>query len=98
MEVYIDDMLVKSLRAEDHIGHLSECFKNLNEYKMKFNLAKCTFSVPSAEFLGYLVTERRTKANPNQINAFLTMSSPKNIPKVEMLTGRNATLNHFILR
>ena len=45
MEVYIDDMLVKSLRAADHLNHLKECFKTLNEYGMKLNPAKCTFGV-----------------------------------------------------
>ena len=45
MEVYIDDMLVKSLRAKDHLDHLRECFKTLNEYGIKLNPAKCTFGV-----------------------------------------------------
>ncbi|KAG7532877.1 Integrase catalytic core [Arabidopsis thaliana x Arabidopsis arenosa] len=51
MEVYIDDMLVKSLKKEDHIKHLEECFDFLNRYQMKLNPAKCTFGVPSGEFL-----------------------------------------------
>ncbi|KAG7530646.1 Retrotransposon gag domain [Arabidopsis thaliana x Arabidopsis arenosa] len=78
MEVYIDDMLVKSLKKEDHIKHLEECFEILNQYQMKLNPAKCTFGVPSGEFLGYIVTKRGIEANPNQINAFLNMPSPKN--------------------
>jgi len=77
MEVYIDNMLVKSLKKEDHIRHLKECFEILNQYQMKLNLAKCTFRVPSGEFLGYIVTKRGIEANLNQINAFLNMSSPK---------------------
>ncbi|XP_013614472.1 PREDICTED: RNA-directed DNA polymerase homolog [Brassica oleracea var. oleracea] len=44
MEFYIDDMLVKSLRAKDHLNHLQDCFKTLNEYGMKLNPAKCTFA------------------------------------------------------
>ncbi|KAF8051353.1 hypothetical protein N665_1742s0002 [Sinapis alba] len=69
MEVYIDDMLVKSLVAKDHIQHLSECFDTLNKYGMKLNPAKCTFGVTSGEFLGYIVTKRGIKANPKQISA-----------------------------
>ena len=57
MEVYIDDMLVKSLRGVDHLNHLKECFKTLNEYGMKLNPEKCTFGVTSGEFLGYIVTQ-----------------------------------------
>ncbi|KAG7594130.1 Reverse transcriptase domain [Arabidopsis thaliana x Arabidopsis arenosa] len=98
MEVYIDDMLVKSLRKEDHIKHLEECFEILNRYQMKLNPAKCTFGVPSGEFLGYIVTKRGIEANPNQINAFLNMPSPKNFKEVQVLTGRIAALNRFISR
>ncbi|KAG7556517.1 Integrase catalytic core [Arabidopsis suecica] len=98
MEVYIDDMLVKSLKKEDHIKHLEECFEILNRYRMKLNPAKCTFGVPSGEFLGYIVTKRGIEANPNQINAFLNMPSPKNFKEVQRLTGRIAALNRFISR
>ncbi|KAG7533301.1 Reverse transcriptase domain [Arabidopsis thaliana x Arabidopsis arenosa] len=98
MEVYIDDMLVKSLKKEDHIKHLENCFKILNQYQMKLNPAKCTFGVPSGEFLGYIVTKRGIEANPNQINAFLNMPSPKNFKEVQRLTGRIAALNRFISR
>lgn len=55
MEVYIDDMLVKSLEEQDHITHLQECFERLNQHNMKLNPVKCRFAVASGEFLGYLV-------------------------------------------
>ena len=45
MEVYIDDMLVKSTTAELLIAHLSEAFQILREYNMKLNPAKCAFRV-----------------------------------------------------
>ncbi|XP_056854988.1 uncharacterized protein LOC130509719 [Raphanus sativus] len=96
MEVYIDDMLVKSSAGEDHISHLRECFDILNKYDMKLNPTKCTFGVPSGEFLGYLVTERGIEANPQQIATFLEMPSPKTTREVQRLTGRIAALNRFI--
>ncbi|XP_018453727.2 uncharacterized protein LOC108824849 [Raphanus sativus] len=98
MEVYIDDMLVKSLRAEDHLTHLKDCFTTLNEYGMKLNPAKCTFGVMSGEFLGYIVTQRGIEANPKQISAILDLPSPKNSREVQRLTGRIAALNRFISR
>ena len=64
VEVYIDDMLVKSLKAPDHVQHLRQCFDVLNKYNMKLNPAKCTFGVTSGEFLGYIVTKRGIEANP----------------------------------
>ncbi|KAG7591503.1 Integrase catalytic core [Arabidopsis thaliana x Arabidopsis arenosa] len=98
MEVYIDDMLVKSVTSTSHIEHLEQCFAILNEFGMKLNPTKCTFAVPSGEFLGYIVTERGIEANPRQLNAFLAMSSPRNVREVQRLTGRVAALNRFISR
>ncbi|WZZ03192.1 hypothetical protein YC2023_089113 [Brassica napus] len=98
MEVYIDDMLVKSLKAKDHMSHLEECFAQLNSHNMKLNPTKCRFAVASGEFLGYLVTYRDIEANPKQINALIEMASPKNKREVQRLTGRIAALNRFISR
>ncbi|XP_019086824.1 PREDICTED: uncharacterized protein LOC109127059 [Camelina sativa] len=98
MEVYIDDMLVKSQRAKDHITHLRQCFDTLNKYGMKLNPAKCTFAVKSGEFLGYLVTRRGIEANPKQIKAIIDLPLPKNAREVQRLTGRIAALNRFISR
>ena len=56
MEVYIDDMIVKSTDAKYYIRHLEECFSVLRKNGIKLNLAKCTFRVSSGKFLGVLVT------------------------------------------
>ena len=52
MEVYIDDMLVKSLEEWDHITHLQECLERLNLHNMKLDPAKCRFVVALGELLG----------------------------------------------
>jgi len=70
MEVYIDNMLVKSLKKEDHFKHLEEYFEILNQYQMKLNPTKCTFGVPSGEFLGYIVTKKGIEANPTKSTSF----------------------------
>ncbi|XP_024013349.1 uncharacterized protein LOC112087712 [Eutrema salsugineum] len=85
MEVYNDDMLVMSLTAGDHIGHLQACFTVLNQYQMKFNPTKCTFGVTSGEFHGYIVTKRGIEANPKQIDALINLPSPRNTR--ELLRG-----------
>ena len=77
MEVYIDDMLVKFLTANDHIKHLTTCFESLNKYNMKLNPTKCTFAVTSGEFLGYIVTKRGIEANLRKITAIAELPSPK---------------------
>ena len=63
MEVYIDDMLVKSTTAELHIAHLVEAFLILKEYNMKLNLAKCAFGVSAGKLLGFTVSNRGIEAN-----------------------------------
>ena len=64
MEVYIDDMLVKSKQRLDHTTHLQQAFKILQEYGMKLNPLKCAFGVSSDKFLGFMVTQRGIEANP----------------------------------
>ncbi|KAK0573961.1 hypothetical protein LWI29_016278 [Acer saccharum] len=58
MEVYVDDMLTKSITADKHTGDLRETFDVLVKYGMKLNPAKCVFVVPSGRFLGYQVHQR----------------------------------------
>ena len=55
MEVYVDDMLCKSKRVNDHIRDLSEVFNVLQEYEMKLNPLKCAFGVSTGKFLGFMV-------------------------------------------
>ena len=86
MEVYIDDMLVKSTTAELHIAHLSEAFQILREYNMKLNPAKCAFGVSAEKFLGFIVNNRGIEANPDKIKAVLDMPPPSNIKEVQRLT------------
>ncbi|XP_059436575.1 uncharacterized protein LOC132169575 [Corylus avellana] len=98
MEVYVDDMLVKSKLQMDHVTDLQEAFKTLKRFKMKLNPTKCAFGVSSGKFLGYMVSSRGIEANPEKIQAVLDMQSPKNVKQVQQLTGRIAALNRFISR
>ena len=79
MEVYIDDMLVKSTTSELHIAHLSEAFQILREYNMKLNPAKCAFGVSVEKFLGFIVNNVGIGANPDKIKAVLGMPPPSSI-------------------
>ena len=98
MEVYIDDMLVKSTTAELHVAHLSEAFQILRNYNMKLNPAKCAFGVSAEKFLGFIVNHRGIEANPDKIKAVLDMPSPSGIKEVQRLTGRIAALSRFVSR
>ena len=98
MEVYIDDMLVKSVKAELHITHLAEAFQVLKSYNMKLNPAKCTFGVSAGKFLGFIVNSRGIEANLDKIKVVLDMMPPSNIKDIQPLTGRIAALSCFISR
>ena len=76
MEVYIDNMLVKSLLAEQHLNHLRQAFEVLQKYIMKLNPTKYSFGVAAGKFLGYMVLQRGIKANPNQIRSVMNIPSP----------------------
>ena len=69
VEVYIDDMVVKSKLVADHIRNLGEVFQILRKYKLRLNASKCSFGVGSGKFLGYMVTHRGIEVNPDQIRA-----------------------------
>ena len=82
MEVYIDDMLVKSTTVELHIAHLSEAFQILRNYNMKLNPAKCAFGESAEKFFGFIVNHRGIEANPDKIKVVLDMPSPSGIKEV----------------
>jgi hypothetical protein len=73
MEVYMDDMLVKSTESVSYAYDLYEAFETLKQYKMKLNPAKCAFGVSSGKFLGYMVSSRGIEANPEKIQVILEM-------------------------
>ena len=76
VEVYVDDMLVKSLDKGKHLDDLQETFDTLRQYNMKLNPSKCAFGVSSRKFLGFMVLHRRIEANPDKIQAILDMKPP----------------------
>nr|XP_016461317.1 PREDICTED: uncharacterized protein K02A2.6-like [Nicotiana tabacum] len=94
MEVYVDDMLVKSRRKEDHVDHLREAFGILRQYNMKLNPKKCAFGMASGKFLGFPVSQRGIEVNPNQIKAIDGIPEHLTTKKqVQKLTGYFAALS-----
>ena len=65
VEVYIDDMLVKSLREKSHVADLMQVFEILREGCLRLNAPKCTFGVSSSKFLGHVMSRRGIEANPD---------------------------------
>ncbi|KAM2268164.1 hypothetical protein ACFX1S_046323 [Malus domestica] len=96
MEVYVDDMLVKSKHADQHITNLSETFTILKRYRMRLNPNKCAFGVGSGKFLGFMISQRGIEANPEKIKAILDMKEPVTSKDIQSLTGKVAALTRFI--
>ncbi|KAL0452596.1 UNVERIFIED_CONTAM: Retrovirus-related Pol polyprotein from transposon gypsy [Sesamum latifolium] len=87
MEVYVDDMLVKSRKEDDHLCYLRRAFEVMRAYGMKLNPTKYTFGLHGGKFLRYLVSERGIEANPEKIKAIIQLQSPRMLEEVQKLMG-----------
>ena len=96
IEVYVDDMLVKSKEESTHLDDLEETFTTLRQYQMKLNPSKCAFGIASGKFLGFMVSQRGIEANLENVRAILDMTLPRMVKEVQNLTGRIAVLNRFV--
>ncbi|XP_008239189.1 PREDICTED: uncharacterized protein LOC103337802 [Prunus mume] len=96
MEVYVDDMLVKSRTVGGHLENLALMFGILKDYRMRLNPAKCAFGVSSGKFLGFMISQRGIEDNPEKIKAIVDMETPKTQKDIQSLTGRVAALTCFI--
>ena len=88
IEVYIDDIVVKSKMVSEHIGDLTNIFKILRGHKLRLNASKCSFGVGSGKFLGYMVTHWRIEVNPNQVKVINNLQPPRNPKEIQELIGR----------
>ena len=82
IEVYIDDMVVKSKIVSKHIRDLKNIFEILRGHKLRLNASKCSFGVRSGKFLGYMVTHQGIEVNPDQIKVINNLQSPWNPKEV----------------
>ena len=96
VQVYVDDMLVKSLSEDDHLSDLRETFDTLRPYNMKLNPSKCAFGVTAGKFLGFMVSQRGIEVNPEKIRAIIKLELPRMVKEVQSLNGKIAILNRFI--
>ena len=98
IEVYIDNMVVKSKVVSKQVEDLTNIFEILRDYKLRLNASKCSFGVGSGKFLGYKVTHRGIEVNPDQIKAINNLQLPQNPKEVQKLIGMMVALNRFISR
>jgi hypothetical protein len=95
---YVDDIIFKSTKQENHIADLQEIFANFRQAGLKLNPEKCVFGVKKGKFLGCLVSTKGIEANPSKIEAILRMEPLSTNKGAQRLAGRLASLNRFISR
>nr|XP_009383604.1 PREDICTED: uncharacterized protein LOC103971335 [Musa acuminata subsp. malaccensis] len=95
MEVYVDNMIVKSKSASTHMADLAETFRTLKRFGMRLNPSKCVFGVRSGKFFRFIIHQRGIDANPKKVRAIIEMQPPRSIKEVQRLTGRLITLSRF---
>jgi hypothetical protein len=83
----VDDVVVKTRNSDTLIADLEETFASLREYEWKINPNKCVFGVPSGKLLGFIISHRGIKANPEKISSITKMKAPTCIKDVQKLTG-----------
>ncbi|MCH91574.1 gag-pol polyprotein [Trifolium medium] len=86
LEVYIDDMVVKTTREDNHHEDLEDILASVRKYNMRLNPAKCSFGVQAGKFLGFMLTNRGIEANPEKCQAIIDMRSPTSVKEVQQLT------------
>ncbi|XP_052621664.1 uncharacterized protein LOC111883765 [Lactuca sativa] len=96
IEVYVDDMVIKSPNEEKILQDIEETFKTLEVTKMKLNPTKCTFGVEEGQFLGYYVTRQGVQPSPTKVDEFIETPTPNSLRDAQGLNGKLTALSRFI--
>ncbi|WJZ98644.1 hypothetical protein VitviT2T_017155 [Vitis vinifera] len=98
VEVYVNDMRVKSRNRLDHLSALERFFERIRQFRLRLNPKKCTFGVNSGKLLGDMVSERGIEVDPDKIKAILDMLAPRTEREVRGFLGRLQYISRFITR
>ncbi|KAM5551975.1 hypothetical protein ABKV19_026713, partial [Rosa sericea] len=96
LEVYIDDVVVKSKKSGDHFTDLIKVFERMRLHKLKMNPAKCVFGVQAGDFLGFIVHQRGIEVPEDKANAVIKASPPRTKKELQRLLGKINFLRRFI--
>ncbi|RDX95531.1 Retrovirus-related Pol polyprotein from transposon opus, partial [Mucuna pruriens] len=96
VEVYVDDMVVKSQGVAEHYEALGRVFHILRKHQLRLNPDKCSFGVCAGKFLGFMLTKRGIEANPEKCRAVTNMRSPQSVKEVQQFMGKVTALSRFI--
>src|ERR1044072_791465 len=96
MQVYIDDVVIKSASKNGHLDHLRQAFERMRKHGLKMNPLKCAFGVVAGDFLGFVVHKNGIEINQNKTKAIFNTSPPSNKKQLQSLLGKINFLRRFI--
>jgi hypothetical protein len=96
MEVYIDDVVIKSQDFDAHLTNLEQTFIRMRKHQLKMNSLKCVFDVTARKFLGFFVHNRGIEVDKNKAKAILQAKPPSNKKELQRLLGQINFLRRFI--
>jgi hypothetical protein len=96
MEVYIDDVMVKSIGFEEHMTDLKLSLERMKKYGLRMNPLKCAFGITSGRFLGFIVHEHEIQIDPKKIESTRKIGEPVCKKDVQKLSDKINYLRHFI--
>ncbi|KAI5328000.1 hypothetical protein L3X38_027396 [Prunus dulcis] len=96
LEVYMDDVVIKSLEEGDHVSNLKRAFLRMRQHKLKMNPKKCVFGVQAGNFLGFLVPQKGIGIDKNKAKSIIEALPPRNKTELQSLLGKINFLRRFI--
>ncbi|XP_070010280.1 uncharacterized protein [Nicotiana sylvestris] len=96
IEVYVDDVIIKSRMQDDHVRDLRKFFEHLRKYSLKLNPAKCAFGVPYGKLLGFIVSRRGIELDPTKIKSIQDLPPLRTKKEVMSMLGRLNYISRFI--
>ena len=96
VECYVDNLVDKTKRREDHLVDLRFVFNRLRKYQLKINPCKCAFGVTFGKFLGFIMRHCGIEIDQSKIEAIQKMLKPKNLRELRGLQGKLAYIRRFI--
>ena len=96
LEIYIDDIVVKSDGFDHHLADLRLAFERMRRYGLKMNPLKCAFGVSAGKFLGFIIHENGIEIDPKKVEAIINLEEPTCKRDVQKLLGKINYLRRFI--
>ena len=96
MEIYIDDIVIKSKKATEHVNNLRKSFEMMRLHQLELNPLKCAFGVQTGNFLRFLVHQRGVEVDQNKAKAIISAKAPQNKKEVQKFLGQVNYLRRFM--